>query len=251
MIFDKLKKKALQSAKENSLELVDFGIYNLFTYARISNGKKIFIGVTLTPKDEGEITLLTYSSINEILKTKSYDLAFRAVALATINAIGQYELSKSKVKLKSNLREELSNLILKNSTELDRIVFVGNLSPVVKKLRSNQRDVTVFCRMDTNPKEKVYNDIFEYEAVSKASIVVITGASLIGSTIDALLKFTQKAKMVILAGFSAGTYPRWFEQIDFTHIASTYLEGCSVETIKQNNLEDIFQNPCYICSLKH
>ncbi len=251
MILDDLKNKALNCAKENNLEFIDFEICDLLTYVRVSDKKKIFTGVALTPKGEGQLETIQCSSIKEILQSKTYDISLRAVTLATINAIGQYTLSKEKLELRENLREELTKLIMKNSNELDKIVFIGHLSPVVNKLKENKYDVTVFCRTKTDSQNKVYNDIFEYEAVSEASIVVITGAALIGSTVDALLQFTKKAKMVILAGFSAGVYPLWLDNIGFTHIASTYLENFSPEIIKQNKLEDVFQNPCYIYHLKN
>jgi uncharacterized protein len=250
MILDDLKNKALKCAKENNLELVDFEICDLLTYVRVSDKQKIFTGVALTPKGEGQLETVQCSSIKEILQLKTYDISLRAVTLATINAIGQYTLSKERLEFKENLREELTKLIMKNSNELDKIVFIGHLSPVVNKLKENRRDVTVFCRTKTDFQNKVYNDIFEYEAVSEASIVVITGAALIGSTIDALLQFTKKAKMVILAGFSAGVYPVWLDNIGFTHVASTYVENFTPEIIRQNRLEDVFKNPCYIYSLK-
>ena len=104
--------------------------------------------------------------------------------------------------------------------------------------------------METDVGNGVYNDIFEYEAVSRASVVVITGAALIGSTIDAILKFTQNARAVIVAGFSAGAHPSWFEDTGLTHVVSTYLGDFSPEIIKRDNLKDVFENPSYHYKLK-
>lgn len=250
MILDTLKQKALEHTNQSNLKLVEFEVCELLTYTKVSDGDKIFTGVTLTPKNEGALQKVKLSTIEEILQTKNYDITMRAITLATVNAIGQHKLSKENPTLKPNLRVELSKLILQNSTLEDKIVFIGHLHPVVNKLKQNARDVSVFCRMKVEPENNIYNDIFEYEAVNEASIVVITGASLIGSTIDALLKFSQKAKMVVLAGFSAGAYPKWFKNIGITHIASTYLENFSKETIKQNKLEDVFENPCYTFDVK-
>jgi hypothetical protein len=250
LILDTLKQKALKYTCENNLRLLEFKVCELFTYAIISDENKTFTGVTLTPKNEGALKKVNPSSIEEILNTKNYDVTIRAITLATINAVGQHKLSKNLPVLKPNLRVELPKLILQNSTSEDKIVFIGHLEPVVNKLKENARDVSVFCRMKVEPENKIYNDIFEYEAVNDASIVVITGASLIGSTIDALLKFTSKAKMVVIAGFSAGAYPKWFNNIGVTHVVSTYLENFSKETIKQNKLEDVFENPCYVFDIK-
>ncbi len=250
MILDRLKQKALNCAKRNKLKLVNFEICDLFTYAVVSDGTKEFTGVTLTPKKEGCLSKAAFLDIKEVLESSSYDISQRAVTLALVNAIGQYKLSKDKIELKGNIQQELSTRILENTTDTDKIVFIGHLSPVVAKLKENGRDVKVFCRMGTEPDNGVYNDIFEYEAVAKATVVIITGASLIGSTIDALLKFTQNARAVVIAGFSAGAHPAWFEDTGLTHVVSTYLEDFSPEIIKKNNLEDVFKNPSYVYKLK-
>ena len=185
------------------------------------------------------------NSIEEILTTNNYNLALRAVSLALINAIDQYELSKKNIPLKPNLREELHETIYNLSCEDDNIVFIGNLKPVVKKLKQSRKNITVFCRSMTDEKNGVYNDIFEYEAVEKADIVIITGAALIGSTIDALLKFTKKAKAIILSGFSAGLNPSWLEGFPISHVVSTSLKKSKKEDILNISLEEIFSNNCY------
>ncbi len=245
MILDTLKSKALKSAKRNNLFLKEYMLDETFTFCIINNGEKDFIGLTLTPKNEGELNTFKSNSIEEILTTTNYNLAQRAVTLALINAIGQYELGKVDIPLKANLRIALYETIINESSENDNIVFIGNLKPVVKKLSSYRKNVTVFCRSMTDEKNGVYNDIFEYEAVSKANIVVITGAALIGSTIDAILKFATNAKTVILSGFSAGINPLWLEGYNITHVASTSLKETKKKDILNITLEKIFDNPCY------
>ncbi len=245
MLLNQLKEKALQSAVKNKLFLKEFLLDKTFTFCIISDGKSNAIGLTLTPKNEGELNEVSMNSIEEILTTNNYNLALRAVSLALINAIGQYELSKKNIPLKPNLREELHETIYNLSCEDDNIVFIGNLKPVVKKLKQSRKNITVFCRSMTDEKNGVYNDIFEYEAVEKADIVIITGAALIGSTIDALLKFTKKAKAIILSGFSAGLNPSWLEGFPISHVVSTSLKKSKKEDILNISLEEIFSNNCY------
>lgn len=250
MILDKLKQKALEYAKQEGLKLIDFDLCEQFTYAKVAKDDKSFIGVTLTPRNEGELNKIDNFSIDEILSIKSYDIALRALGLALINAIGQYAIAKDGIELQGNIQENLAKKLLEESDKTDKIVFIGHLTPVVAKLRAEGRDVDVFCRTQSDFKNGVYNDIFEYEALTYADIVVVTGASLIGSTIDAVLKFSTDARMVILAGFSAGADPKWYEGLGFTHVTSTYLEEFSVDIIKQNNLGDVFNNPSYFKELK-
>lgn len=245
MIFDTIIKQAKFTSKQYNLKLVEYCVGNLFTHTVIEYNNKKYMGLTLTPKDEGEVYLTEYTSLEDIFeKSKYYDISKRAVALSAINAVGQFLLDMEKIELKDNLRTLLSEFINSHSSKEDKIVFIGNLSPVVLKLKQSGKDVDVFCRQTNDKYLGVYNDIFEYEGVSKADIVVITGASLIGSTIDALLRFTHKAKIVLLAGFSAGGYYKWYENMGITHIASVTTSGFVVN--KNTVLEDIFDQQCYL-----
>lgn len=139
MILDQLKEKALKSAKKNKLILKEYILDKSFTFCIINDGNKDFIGLTLTPKNEGELNTFNLNSIEEILTKSNYNLALRAVTLALINAIGQYEMSKEKIVLKPNLRLALHKTIFNESCEDDNIVFIGNLKPVVKKLRETRK----------------------------------------------------------------------------------------------------------------
>lgn len=249
MILDDLAAQALDCAKKNSLKLIEVKVDTTFTFVIISNGKSSQIGVTLTPHDEGKIEFKNFISIKEILENKDFNITNRAIKLATINAIGQFELSIENIELKANLRVALYETIYKESLEKDKIVFIGNLKPVVKKLKEKRENIQVFCRSANDEKDGVFNDIFEYEAVKNADIVIITGAALIGSTIDALLKFTCHAKTVILAGFSVGINPKWLKNYKITHVASTYLKDCRKKDILNISLEEIFNNSCYCVKL--
>jgi len=249
LILKQLQQNALKSVKNNNLILKDYHIGETFTHVFISDGKKEYLGVTLSAKNEGESKPCHFDSLSDILQHQSFNIASRTVILSAINAVGQYELRSKDLDLKANLRQELFNLINNNSNEDEKIVFIGNLKPLVKKLRENNKDVTVFCRTKVEPDQKVFNDIFEYEAISQANIVIITGASLIGSTIDAMLKFTNKAKMVIISGFSVGLDPIWLKGLGIDYVASLYLENYTKQKIQNDPFESIFDNRCYIQKL--
>lgn len=245
MIFDTLIKQVKLTSQQYNLKLVEYCVGSLLTHTVVEYKNKKYIGLTLTPKDEGEVYLTEYTSLEDIFeKSKYYDISKRAVALSAINAVGQFLLDMEKRELKDNIRVVLSDFLNRNSSKEDKIVFVGNLSPVVLKLKQSGKNVDVFCRQTNDKYLGIYNDIFEYEGVSKADIVVITGASLIGSTIDAVLKFTQKARIVILAGFSAGGYYQWYENMGITHIVSISTEDFIIN--KYTVIEDIFEQKCYL-----
>ena len=127
---------------------------------------------------------------------------------------------------------------------------MGNLAPVVAKLKENGRKPIVFCRQKQHYAEAIYSDIFEYEAIQTAPIAIITGATLIGSTLDALLTLSPKESIRILAGFSAGAHPSWFEGTGVTHLTSMKIESRYKEALMKNNWEEVFSYPSYFHALK-
>lgn len=247
MIFDTLCDYAIKALDENNLVLTHYEIGQSFTFVTLTHNNQNFTGVTLTPKDEGSIILPHYFDAKEIVRNCGYDLAKRACALACINAIGQY-LGHKEFILQANLRQSLSQLILDSSDSKSHIVFVGHLKPVVQKIKENRNYVEVFCRDTNDASQKVYSDIFEYEALAKCDIAIITGSSLIGSTIDAMFKFCG-AKIVILAGFSASGYHTWFKNTPITHIASIDTTMIDMQRCEQNK-ENIFKQKAFIQELQ-
>lgn len=245
-IFKHLMSEAQKYALQHNIEVIDFGVTSSMVYVIVDGREnKQRIGVTLVPYGEGEFGSLKGRTVKEIF---SYALNFhplqRAFALALINALGQYAINDS-FELKEDIRALLSKNILDMTQESDEILFIGNLKPVVNKLRENKRVPIVFCRNREHYKDGVYSDIFEYEMIQKNSVAIITGATLIGSTIDALIKLSPKESVRILAGFSAGAHPSWFKGTGITHIASISLEVDFKEYLYKNQWEKVFEYPSY------
>ncbi|WP_024954134.1 Rossmann-like domain-containing protein [Sulfurospirillum arcachonense] len=250
MLFYKLQENALRCIEENSLQFVESGMGALFTYTKITDGLNEATGVCLTPKTEGAIGRFCPGDLkNLLIQGNVYDAGKRAFSLSTMNAISQYLLSKEKLKLEEDLRDNLTKFILKNSHENSKIIFIGHLQPVVKALKEKRKNISVFCRQHTDVENKIYNDIYEYEAISQADILIITGATLLGSTIDAILHFSKNVPIKVITGFSAGTYPSWFKDSGLTHVASLYLKNINHSTLLHNNLNEIFTYPCYISKI--
>ncbi len=253
-LFQHLKTQAFAYAKDQHITLVDFGASASMIYAIVADTTKKAIGVTLIPHGEGELCALQGASIEEVFEFSSaFNPLQRAFALAVINALGQHALSNDGKCDVSNkgVQALLSEKILDVTQVGDEVVFVGNLRPVVTKLKENGRKPIVFCRQKQQYGDGVYSDIFEYEAIQYAPIAIITGASLIGSTLDALLRLSPKDSLRILAGFSAGTYPKWFEGTGITHIASMKLDCIFKDALLKNNWEAVFNYPGYFYPLEH
>ena len=156
MILDDLREKALESVRKNNLVLENCFIGELFSYVTIKDENISQIGVTLTPNGEGNIFEKHFNSLEELLNETSYNPSLRALTLAAVNAVGQYELREQNINIKDDLRHEIYDLILKNSNENDNIVFIGHLRPLISKLKGKRENVQVFCRTKVEPEIGVY-----------------------------------------------------------------------------------------------
>ena len=250
-ILEKLMERAKAYAFEHKIKIDDFGVTASMIYVIVSNDERNAIGVTLVPHAEGPMGVLQGSHIEEIFEhAKAFHALQRAFALALINALGQHAL-KGEKELSVNeagARSLLLEKILEFTQEGDEVVFVGNLAPLVAKLKEKGRKPIVFCRQKQQYNEGIYSDIFEYEMIQKAPIAVITGATLIGSTLDALMHLSPKESIRILVGFSAGAHPAWFENTGVTHIGSMQLEVAYREALLKNSWEEVFSYPSYFCT---
>ena len=247
MLYNQLQHFALQTVRADNLRLCDIGMGLHFTFATVSDGNMTATGVALTPSAEGSVGGMDTVDILKVLEESlSYDSGKRSFGLAVINAVSQYKLMQNPPILFEDLRQQLTQFILQKTTPSSKIVFIGHLQPVVKALKAAGRNPVVFCRQHSDPANGIYSDIYEYDAMRDADIVVITGAALIGSTVDALLHFAKDVPIKIMAGFSAGVFPAWFHESGITHVASIYLENVKLASLLQHNFEHIFTYPCYI-----
>ena len=254
MILEQLMEHAKAYALTKNIKIDDFGVTAAMVYVIVSDDITKAIGVTLVPHGEGPLGVLEGKEIEEIFEhAKTFQALPRAFALALVNAIGQHAIKEDKAFISSHegARSVLVERILEMTHIGDEVVFIGNLAPVVAKLREEGRKPIVFCRQKQHYSEQIYSDIFEYEAIQKAPMAIITGATLIGSTLDALVALSPKGSVRILAGFSAGAHPQWFEGTGVTHIASMILDIGYKEALLKNAWEDVFSYESYISRLKH
>lgn len=248
-VFQHLKKEAWAYAQKNNVALEEFGVTKACVYVIVKTDAKQSIGITLTPHAEG-INEIKSDSINEIFEyADDYNPLQRALALALINALGQHALSEDTEVSKEGTRFLLPQKILEMTQVGDEVVFIGNLEPVVAKLKQEGRKPIVFCRQKKVYEEAIYSDIFEYEAIAKSKIAIITGAALIGSTIDALLAMSPKNAIRIVAGFSAAAHPSWLCGKGLTHVASMKLTCDFKNSLVQEKWEEVFSYPSYFQAL--
>ena len=242
-IFESLRLNALETLGRYQDEA--FGITPSCGYCTIRHNGYAGVGLALTPQGEGALTPLPKDLRTILEEAAAYQPFGRAAALSVINALFALKRNTMELEYALDMRVLLTQKILEATDERSRIVIIGNLRPVVNALRLQKRQVEVFCRSANNPAEGVYNDIFEYEASMHADVLLITGAALIGSTVDALVAMSPKASLRILAGFSAGADPQWLQGSGITHVCSVHLDRSIINNLLHNNFEAVFKYKSY------
>lgn len=246
MLFHQLTLAARQAAPIHELRLRDFTIGALLTQVRVTDGTRMASGVCLTPTGEGRPTTVRVDGLEAIWEEgRRFDVYHRALALAAANAVGQWQRASTPWPGAAGMRDLLLRHLLDASTPDTAIVFIGHLRPVVAGLCAAGRSPLVFCRADNDPEQGVYNDIFEYEGLAGAEIVIMTGAALIGSTADAVIGASARARRRYAVGFSAGANPEWFRGSGITHVASPLLADLPREIATHNDIEAVFNYPAY------
>ena len=246
MLFHQLTQAARQAAHVHGLRLCEFTLGALLTHVRVTDGTRMASGVCLTPTREGHPTPIRTDTLEAIWEEGGkFDVYRRALALGAANAVGQWQRASIPSTDPAGMRGLLLRHLIEDSTPDTAIVFIGYLRPVVAGLRAAGRRPLVFCRAENDPEQGVYNDIFEYEGLAGAEVVVMTGAALIGSTADAVIRASSGARRRYAVGFSAGANPEWFRGSGITHVAAPLLADLPREIPARNDLEALFSYPAY------
>lgn len=241
-LYTHFTQKALQVAQESDLKLVDYGASASCIYALIERAGERYIGVALLPQGEGEFRALKGQSCEEVFQeSKGYQPLQRALGLALANAVARFLLAQESISLEGRVRDMLPQKLLEMTREGEEIVFIGNMAPLIEKMEREGRKTLVFCRQRHHLGARVHSDMFEYEALQESKIAVITGAALIGSTVDAILALSPQNSVRILNGFSAGLHPSWLAGSGITHISSMLLEPRLKESLLRYEWEAMFE----------
>ncbi len=249
-LFMSLRQRALETPLWQADMTQSLGMTPSCGYCLLREGAYTGVGLALTPQGEGALTPLGGDAREVLERSKAYEPYGRAAALSVMNALFSLRREAMGITYAPDMRVLLAQKILEATDEHSRIVIIGNLRPVVTKLRANGRQVEVFCRSANNPSDGVYNDIFEYEAVMQADVLLITGAALIGSTVDALIAMSPKASLRIVAGFSAGIDPQWLRGSGITHVCSVNLDEAILGALQRNDFEAVFGYESYFVAVE-
>lgn len=224
MIIDEIAHNTLNLLDEN-LSVVDLGISLSYTYCIVKGRRGFALGLAHTTYDKVFHGLRDSSlpSIDEIPRLlSSWKLIEKTVGLALLNAISQYLLFNKQ--LYKNLPGKISfGRDILDSIQMSpdsRVLIIGYIRPVINRLRERGfRNIYVIEREPPTRFESIYSDLVLPRISESIDIVFITGSVLVNDTIDNILRYTEKAKKVIV-GPSAQVLPQILSTYDLDIIGS-------------------------------
>ncbi|MGE0826244.1 MAG: DUF364 domain-containing protein [Candidatus Binatia bacterium] len=204
-----------------SFTVPDVRIGVFYTAARLSSGH---VGVAFTPRDLNDTVCCPKSAASappagRIAGQDAWKLAEyacspvplrRSVGVAVLNALSALAMERHGVR-GGRLLVGVDALEAAAVQPNDRVGMVGGFVPFIKKLKGNVADLWV---IDKHP-QALKADEREFwrppeqavETLSQASVVIMTGSSLVEGGLDELLHAARNARRVVLAGPTASPWP--------------------------------------------
>jgi uncharacterized protein (DUF4213/DUF364 family) len=215
----------LQEALETQpLAVDDVRIGIFYTAARLSDGH---VGVAFTPRGLTDSVCCPLSAAEAPLAGRlaggsAWSLAEyalsraalrRAVGVATLNALSALALGRQVI-AEARILAGVDALDAAKVQPEDRVALVGAFVPFIKKLRHR---VAALWVIDKHPGALRPDEKYLWcrpekasEAVRKASLVIITGSTLVEGGTDDLLQSVPTSCRVVMAGPTASPWPPTF-----------------------------------------
>jgi uncharacterized protein (DUF4213/DUF364 family) len=137
----------------------------------------------------------------------------RAIGVATLNALSALALARQEIP-QAVILPGVDALDAANIQPEDRVVLVGAFVPFIKKLRHYAAALWV---IDKHPEALRPDERYLWhppedapELFSKASVVIMTGSTLVEGGTDDLLQYVRRPCRVVMAGPTASPWPPTF-----------------------------------------
>lgn len=218
MIVDEIAERILELIDPSKIRVVDYGIGLRYSYVLIDYKGRNYIGLSHTLHsylrsfhykdteiDPGQLVELV-SSINPYDKQYGH---------ALLNAMSQCIVLEDKEHRLINDKDPDDLVDIRRD---DLVVFIGDIKPLVDRVKSINENVYVF-EEDICRRGKVYPAGYEFRVLQDADIVFMTGSVLTNDTFDAVLSYARRAREKIMVGPSAQIVP-WLLGDKVTAIAS-------------------------------
>lgn len=215
----------LQEVLENEpLTVDDIRIGVFYTAVRLSDGH---VGAAFTPRGLTDSVCCPQSAAEAPLAgsldgRSAWSLAEyalsraalrRAVGVATLNGLSAIALGRREI-AEARILVGVDALDAANVRPEERVALVGAFIPFIKKLRHG---VAALWVIDKHPEALKPDEKYLWcppekaaETIKKASLVIITGSTLVEGGTDELLQSVRSPCRVIMAGPTASPWPPTF-----------------------------------------
>jgi uncharacterized protein len=190
---------------------------------------------------------------------KSTSWQERAIGVASLSALSQPLLDPTQLKKRGFEVPEQSGHFsaMVNPEDIVAVVgYGGGITQLIGKCKelhvTDMRPRTAFQsilisnKIEYSPREvQVHTEKENQEVLGKASVVIITGSSLVNGTFGDLMSYAANARMVILYGASVGLIPDVFleNHVDYIH-SYRVSDPAAFENgvLKEMNMEAVIHN---------
>lgn len=195
-----------------------------YTAVGISTGD---VGVAFTPRDLSDTVCCPKSAAGAppagaligagAWRAAEYALSpsalRRAVGVATLNALSAAAIGSHGLP-EGIIRENLDALDAAGITPEDRVAMVGAFVPFIKRLKGRVAGLKVIDkhRDALKPDEQALRVAPERagEAIGSASVLILSGSTLVEGGVEALLAASDSARVRVMAGPTTPLWPRPF-----------------------------------------
>jgi uncharacterized protein len=191
-----------------------------YTGVEISPGD---VGVAFTPRDLNDTVCCPKSAAGappagRLISSSAWKVAEfalspsalrRAIGIATLNALSAAAINQHGLP-EGTLLENVDALDAAGYEPGDKVAMVGAIVPFIKKLRGRVADLKVIDKhrdaLKPNEQSLWVPPERAADALKGASVVILSGSTLVEGGIDELLEFARAARVRVMAG---PTTPMW------------------------------------------
>lgn len=203
---------------------VRLGVF--YTSVKLSTGH---VGVAFTPRDLNDTVCCPKSAAaappaGHLMGLKAWNVAEyalspgalkRAVGVATLNAISAAAIDRYGLP-EGILREDLDALDAARVAPDDEVVMVGAFTPFIKRLKGCAAGLKLIDKhraaLEPDERSMWVLPAQAGDALRRASVVIISGSTLVEGGIDELLSYSTSARVRVIAGPTTPMWPSPFFQ---------------------------------------
>jgi uncharacterized protein len=214
----------LRVASKDEPLVTDVRVGVFYTAVEISSGN---VGVAFTPRDLSDTVCCPKTAAGappagKLIGVTAWQAAEyalspsalrRSVGIATLNALSAAAIERCGLP-EGTLRENLDALDAAGIAPDDTVVMVGAFVPFIKRLKGQVAGLRVIDkhRDALKPDEKALwiSPQGAAEALEDASVVILSGSTLVEGGIEELLQASQSARVRVMAGPTTPLWPQPF-----------------------------------------